>query len=296
VTTSPSRRLPALVDGELVPGDRPATVSVLDAGFRTGWGVFTTLRARGSDAPLLERHAARLAVDADAVGIAAAPADLVAAVRTLLAVERHVDEVVVRATLTAGAPVDADAWPQVPQGRATLVITLHTAPPLPAPAVRAVTHTARRWPAALKSTSYLTSVLATRDARAAGADVAVLCDGDELLETAEGNLFTLVDGGLRTPAPDGRLLPGITREVVIAVADDLGIPVSVGPVHHGDVARSQALLVTSSVAGIRTVSALDGRPLPDGAERLVELVALRERVHAELGAAPSASGTSGTSG
>lgn len=276
------RRFPAFVDGDVIPIGQPAMVSALDAGLRTGWGVFTTLRGRGADGALLERHAARLTADAAAVGIPITTDDIIISTRTLLAVERPVDEVVVRVTVTAGAPVDADTWPPVMTGRASLVITLHVAPTLPAPPARAVTHSARRWPGTVKSTSYLSSVLATRDARAAGADVAVLHDGDELLETAEGNLFAILDDELRTPAADARLLPGITRELVLAAAADLGLTVRTAPLRHRDVDRARALLVTSSVAGIRTVLSLDGRPLPDGAEQMSVVVALRDRVHPEL--------------
>jgi branched-subunit amino acid aminotransferase/4-amino-4-deoxychorismate lyase len=213
--TTRSGGFPAFVDGRVIPAGQPAMVPAHDAGFRTGWGAFTTLRARGVDAALLERHVTRLADDAAAIGIPIGADDVLVAARSLLAVERGVDQVVVRITVTAGGPVDVDAWPQVAAGHASLVITLHAAPALPAPPVRAITHDARRWPGAVKSTSYLASVLATRDARAAGADVAVLCDGDELLETAEGNLFALLDDELADAAwPDGRLLPGLTRELV----------------------------------------------------------------------------------
>jgi branched-subunit amino acid aminotransferase/4-amino-4-deoxychorismate lyase len=288
--TAASRRFPALIDGVIVAPGQPVMVSAFDAGLRTGWGVFTTLRARGAAGPLLERHAARLSADAAAVGIPIESAGIVQATRALLTVERPLDEVVVRITVTAGGPVDADAWPQVATGRASLVVTLHAAPSLPAPPVRAVTHDARRWPGAVKSTSYLPSVLATRDARAAGADVAVLLDGDELLETAEGNLFAILDDELWTPAADARLLAGITRELVLAAADDLGLTVRTAPLRRHDIGQVEALLITSSVSGIRTVLSLDGRALPDGAEQMDAVVALRGRVHPELRAATSASG------
>jgi branched-chain amino acid aminotransferase len=283
--TARSGGFPAFVDGRVIPAGQPATVSAHDAGYRTGWGVFTTLRARGADAALLERHVDRLVDDAAAVGIPIGADDVLVAARSLLAVERGRDQVVVRITVTAGEPVDVDTWPQVAAGHTSLVITLHAAPALPAPPIRAITHDARRWPGAVKSTSYLASVLATRDARAAGADVALLCDGDELLETAEGNLFALCDDDLLTPAADGRLLPGITRELVIAAAADLGLRVRTAPLRRCDVERARALLVTSSVAGIRTVRTLDGHPLPDGAELLAEVSDLRARVHPLLDAA-----------
>jgi branched-subunit amino acid aminotransferase/4-amino-4-deoxychorismate lyase len=166
----------------------------------------------------------------------------------------------VRITVTAGE-VASDAWPAAPVGRPSLLITLHPAPALPGAPVAAVTVPARRWPADLKATSYLASVLAQRAAIGAGGDVAVLVDGDELLETAEGNLVAVIDGGLVTPPADGRLLPGVTRELVLEQGRRRGLTVRIEALRHADVDRADALLVTSAVSGIRTVRLLDGRPV-----------------------------------
>ena len=273
--------LPAWVDGGLHRGADDPTVTVLDAGLRSGWGVFETLRAHGTDAWALEAHLTRLADGAARLGIAVDLAAVRGALTHTLAAPRPVDAVVIRITLTAG-PVAPDRWPTDPVGRPSLTVTLHPAPPLPAPAATAVRVTARRWPADVKTTSYVASVLATREARAAGADVAVLVDGDELLETADGNLLALVDGTLRTPPADGRLLPGVTRDLVLAAAVDLGMPVVEGPLHASDVDAAEAVLVTSTVRGVRTLSTLDGRPLDgsdaDGASPHPLVVALRTAV------------------
>jgi branched-subunit amino acid aminotransferase/4-amino-4-deoxychorismate lyase len=121
-----------------------------------------------------------------------------------------------------------------------------------------VTVTATRWPADLKATSYVASILATRQAQAAGADTAVLCDGDELLETAEGNLLAIIDGVLVTPEADGRLLPGVTRELALEEAGRLDVPVRIGPLRRDDVVRAEAVIVSSAVAGLRTLATLDG--------------------------------------
>jgi len=232
-------------------------LSPLDAGFRSGWGVFETLRAHGTATLALDAHlerlvagAARLGIDADADGVR----DELA--RTLAA-PREVDEVVVRITVTAG-PVDADAWPAVPVGEPTLAVAVHPAPPLPMPPAAAARVAARRWPADVKTTSYAASILASREARAAGADVAVLTDGDELLETAEGNLAALVDGVLVTPPADGRLLGGVMRALVLEEAVRAGVHVREAPLRHHDAERADVLLVTSAVAEVRTVHTLDG--------------------------------------
>jgi branched-subunit amino acid aminotransferase/4-amino-4-deoxychorismate lyase len=243
-----------------------ATVSPLDAGLRSGIGVFETLRAHGTAMLAPERHLDRLVASARRLDIPLDLARVSDALHTTLGASRDVREVAVRITVTAG-DVSGDEWPATPAGRPRLLITLHPAPPLPRGPLRAVTVTARRWPADLKSTSYLSSVLAQRSAVARGGDVAVLTDGDELLETAEGNLVAVIDGALVTPPTDGRLLPGVTRGLVLEEGRRLGLEVRLEPVRAGDVARAEALLVTSAVSGIRTVTMLDEVPVPGSGAR-----------------------------
>jgi len=229
----------------------------LDAGFRSGWGVFETLRAHGTATLAVDAHLARLASGATRLGIAVDVADVHEALASRLAAPRDRDEVVVRITVTAG-PVDPGSWPALPVGRPSLAITLHPAPPLPMPPVAAASVTARRWPADVKTTSYAASILATEEARAAGADVAVLVDGDELLETAEGNLLALVDGVLITPPADGRLLAGVLRGLVLEEAPRAGVGVREAPLPREVARRADLVLVTSAVAEVRTVHTLDG--------------------------------------
>ena len=252
-------RLPAWFDGGPVDPSAPA-IALLDAGLRSGLGVFETLRAHGTATLAIDRHLARLVDSAQRIGVTMDASRIQAALTVTLAAPRDVAEVAVRITLTAG-PVTTDGWPTAPTGHPTLSITLHPAPSLPLPAVTAATVTARRWPADIKSTSYLASVLAQRTALEQGADVAVLVDGEELLETAEGNLVAVIDGALVTPPADGRILPGVTCGLVLEEGAGLGLDVHREPVRHDDVARADVLLVTSAVSGIRTVSALDGRPV-----------------------------------
>jgi branched-subunit amino acid aminotransferase/4-amino-4-deoxychorismate lyase len=250
-------RLPAWAGDDLVDPTLPA-ISPLDAGLRSGIGVFETFRAHGNETLALDRHLDRLAAGAERLGIRVVRARIAEAIDRTLAAPRELDEVAVRVTVTAG-PVDVDTWPPVPGELSTLLITLHPAPQLPLPAVSAITVEARRWPADVKTTSYLASVLAQRTAIAAGVDVAVLVDGDELLETAEGNLVAIVDGGLVTPPADGRLLAGVTRDLVLEEGRRRGLEVGLRPLRRDDVAEAEALFVTSAVSGIRSVRTLDGQ-------------------------------------
>jgi branched-chain amino acid aminotransferase len=266
-------QLPAWIDGRIVTVSDPV-VSLSDVGLRSGIGVFETLRVEDARILGLREHLGRLCSGAERIGTSVEPELVTTALTQVLSVARQGTtlDLVARITLTGGPLAASANWPPRPERDATLAVTLHVAPSLPLPPARAVRVEARRWPADLKSTSYLASVLATREALARGADVGVLHDGDELLEGAEGNLLLVRDGALLTPPTDGRILPGVTRALVLDVARDIGLAVEERAVRDADVASAQALLTTSAVQRIRVLSHLDDTELPGDAPtvRLLE--------------------------
>jgi branched-chain amino acid aminotransferase len=72
---------------------------------------------------------------------------------------------------------------------------------------------------------YLNSVLAKREALASGYDEAILLDQQGYVGEATGeNCFVVRDGTLYTPPVAGGILEGITRESILRIAKDKGIP------------------------------------------------------------------------
>ena len=80
-----------------------------------------------------------------------------------------------------------------------------------------------------------------------------------VLEGTRANVLAVVAGVLRTPPLDGRILPGVTRQVLLDVADDLGVPVSIGPVPLTEVTDAEGVLLTNAVRGVRWVRRLGPR-------------------------------------
>jgi len=73
---------------------------------------------------------------------------------------------------------------------------------------------------------YLNSMLATHEATRAGYDEAILLTEDGYLADGSGeNIFVIKDGVVATPDLAASILPGITRNTVIQIAQDLGYPV-----------------------------------------------------------------------
>jgi para-aminobenzoate synthetase/4-amino-4-deoxychorismate lyase len=93
----------------------------------------------------------------------------------------------------------------------------------------------------------------------------LLCDLDGyVLETARANVFVVTgDGWLLTPPTDGRILPGVTRTRVLALADELQIPVAVRPLHLAELAAANEVFLTGSLAGVEPARCVgDRHPQP----------------------------------
>ena len=115
--------------------------------------------------------------------------------------------------------------------------------------------------AAIKSTSRMLWELLQAEARAAGADEAVLLSTrDEVLESATGNLFCLVDGRLATPAFDGSFLPGIARAILLESCGRAGIRVDERPLGADELRRAERIWSSNAVHGPRPAVILDGAP------------------------------------
>lgn len=271
--------LQAWVDGALVPL-RDATVSVLDQGFRTGEGVFETMRAYHGHAFRMSRHLDRAAAGATRLGFEIPPIEHLAhAVQTTVDANTHVsDDLAVRLTVTPG-PLDPHApWPMSSLGQPTVVVTahaLHVSPALYQHGVRAVTVPWMRELPDVKSVSYLSASMARRQARAFGADEALLCDGhDHVLEGASSNVFAVVDGRLVTPPVGSGLLAGVTRATVLELAEDEGLPAAEAPLALATLYAADELFLTASTREVVPVVRVDeteigtGRPGPVTAQLL----------------------------
>jgi branched-chain amino acid aminotransferase len=116
-----------------------------------------------------------------------------------------------------------------------------------------------------KTLAWLRSVLAvesTPDVDEGRPVEVLLADATgELLEGATTNLFAWLDGALCTPAADGRLLPGVAREMLIETARHRGVDVRERPLVCEDLIRSSAVLLTNATLPWAPLLALDGAPL-----------------------------------
>ena len=262
------------VDGELVPADE-ASINVADRGFLYGDAAFETMRAYGGEVFAWDAHANRLQETCSVLDLehGLATDDLYQRIDDTLAAN-ELSEAYVRLSITRGVqpgkltPAEAvdptvvvivkplprggsDGQP-VYEGPATLQTVTTKRVPDSAIPTRAKTH------------NYLNGILARLELRVSDADEAVMVDTDgHVAEGATSNLFFVRDNALRTPSLDGPVLPGITRRVVLDIAEQEGIPVEEGQYTPDEIRNADEVFVTNSTWEIRPVQIVDGIRIGD---------------------------------
>jgi 4-amino-4-deoxychorismate lyase len=140
--------------------------------------------------------------------------------------------------------------------------------------------------AGVKSTSYAVNIAAQEEARRRGADDAVFLSSEGMvLEGPISNVWFCEGGTLFTPSLDLGILAGVTREVVLEVADEQGIATEQGAYPLERMAAAGEVFTSSSVRELMPVVELDGRPVGDGRPG-----AMAARFQAALRAAAGGSG------
>ena len=138
----------------------------------------------------------------------------------------------------------------------------------------------------LKTIQLLPNLLAKQQAAAAGAYDALQIRDGIVTEGAHTNAFAVLDGTLRTHPTGPHILPGITREIVLEMAAEAGIPVREEAVRAAELPRLTELFFTGTTTDVMPVARLDGQPVGGGrpgpvAQLLQEK--LRERLDAVVG-------------
>jgi len=116
----------------------------------------------------------------------------------------------------------------------------------------------------LKTTSRAPWVVAQRRAEAAvpaPAEAMFVTMSGEILEGSRSNIFARVDGRWVTPPADGRILPGVTRDRLIAWLGQRGMPVEERRIQRSELLEASAVVLTGSLIGTAPLLTLDGRAL-----------------------------------
>jgi branched-chain amino acid aminotransferase len=111
--------------------------------------------------------------------------------------------------------------------------------------------------------AYVNSFTARRTAEQTGFDDGLMFDRDgHLAEASAANVFLIIGDRLLTPRLKPDVFPGITRQVVMELAAELGVEVEEGEIAQGVLAAAEGAFVCSTLMEVRAISRLGERKLP----------------------------------
>ena len=275
------------VNGELVPEDE-AAISVADRGFQYGDAAFETVRAYNGVLFEWAAHLERLRRSCEGLGMGEViPDDLQDRVTETLAAN-DLEEAYVRVSITRGIQ-PGTLTPRLEVDPSIIVVVKELPKGGPdgesrwdAPAEVETVEVRKPDPEAippnLKTHNYLNGLLARLELRepdgSVRADEALLLDSDGLVaEGTTSNVFFVEDGVLHTTALDGSVLPGVTRKVVLELAEAEGIAVETGRYPLERLHAADEVFLTNTTGEVWPVARLDDTRFETGpvTERLAEL-------------------------
>lgn len=260
------------VNGELKPRAE-ARVSVFDSVVQGGDAVWEGLRVYNGRVAALSAHLARLQNSAKALAFAAVPSskEIREAVFETLKANDMRDGAHIRLTLTRGEKITSGMNPKLNQSGCSLIVLAEWKPPVYSDdGIRLVTASTRRnTPSCLDSkihhNNLLNNILASIEANVAGVDSAIMLDLNGFVsETNDTNLFMVRDGTVRTPHADA-CLPGLTRQMVLDICHDQGIPAAERNLSLTELYTADEVFTSGTMGELTPVLEADGRVIGNGA-------------------------------
>lgn len=262
-----SRRV-IYLNGSSVDEDS-ARVSILDRGFQFGDSVYEVIRCYNGVPFLLDEHLERLSRSLSELGIPSPrPLDKVRELCAEAARECGKNPSILYMQITRGV---ANRSYSPPSGLTPTWVLYCEEQCLRDQSVyisgvSAVILPDIRWLRCdIKTTSLVASVFQKMRARGMNADdVLVEREGLGVVESGSGNLFVVKNGRLTT-APEGRfILTGISRQLVLRLAEDMDLEVDLAYPARADVYGADEVFITSTTAEVLPVATVDSRDI--GAE------------------------------
>jgi branched-chain amino acid aminotransferase len=242
---------------------KEAKISVSDHGFLYGFGLFQTVRAYNGKLFLIDKHLTRLEEAAGIIGIASKlkGIDLKKACYDTLEAN-HLKEARVRLTVTNGENTDLP-WADS-SGAPNIIVTAVPYTPFSEQkyaqgfkvGIASVRRMGQSVISSIKSVNYLMNVMARMDAASKGLDETVFLNEEGYIaEGGGGNIFFVREGRLVTPNVKSGIIPGVTREVVLELAEKMGIAVTEGTVGIGVFRKCDEVFMTNALIEIMPITA-----------------------------------------
>jgi branched-chain amino acid aminotransferase len=256
------------VGGKLLPRNE-AKVSVFDSSVQGGDAVWEGLRVYEGKIFCLDQHLRRLEDSARALAFADIPSrDAVKqAILDTLEANGMTDGVHIRLTLTRGEKITSGMDPRLnTSGSCLIVLAEWKAPVYDPQGIKLITASIRRnnpqfLDSKIHHNNLLNNIIAKIEANLAGADDAIMLDGQGFVsETNATNLFITRGGKLFTPHADS-CLPGITRRIVLEICQEADIPWQEKNISLAECYNADEVFVSGTMGELTPVYEIDGRTI-----------------------------------
>jgi D-alanine transaminase len=241
-----------------------ARIGVEDRGFQFADGVYEVIRVYQGRAFALGEHLDRLKRSAEGISLPLPmPLESLSGEIRRLIGRSGLVEGMVYLQLTRGDAARNHAFPQCTP---TLLFHVRELEPVGEPGrcdgLTLLSVPDERWKKCwIKSIALLPNVLAKNAALAAGADEAVFIDDGIVTECSSSNIFVVKSGRVATHPVGSKVLGGITREAIIAVAGAAGVAVEERPVTEAEAIMADEVFVASTTREIGWVKRWNDRAL-----------------------------------
>lgn len=259
------------LQGAYVP-EEEARVPVADRGFLFGDSIYETVRALGGRILFWDDHAGRLLRSAERleIPISPAPYDLLDVIHQLLR-KNEIDDARMRIIVSRGIGSRNQlegfdpTWVVLVEPFTTLSDNEYESG-VAAVIVTVARHSKASLDPEIKSSNLLNNLLARREARRQDAAEGIMLNSDRLLaEGAHSNLFWVTKQGiLRTPSRTCGILPGVTRQKILMIADSLSIEVEEVEAHPEQLDEAEEIILTSTSWEVLAVTTYNGAKVGSG--------------------------------
>ena len=272
------------VNGKIVPRNE-ARVSVFDSVVQGGDAVWEGLRVYKGRIAALSGHLERLQNSAKTLAFESVPSsdEVRDAIFSTLQANGMRDETHIRLTLTRGEKITSGMNPRFNQAGCSLIVLAEWKPPVYSDSgITVVTASTRRnttqcLDSKIHHNNLLNNILASIEANVANVDAAVMLDIDGFVsETNDTNIFMVRNGMLLTPFADS-CLPGLTRQMILDIAEREGISAREQNLSITDLYTADEVFTTGTMGELTPILMADGRTIGQG--RCGELTARLQTMH-----------------
>ena len=255
------------LNGEYLPINE-AKISVLDRGFIFGDGVYEVIPAYGGKALRFEQHMQRLQNSLDAVRITNPLSNTQwQNILDKLITETGSQDQYLYLHITRGVASRDHRFPDETKPTVFVMSSIlqPVDPELLEKGISAVTLDDIRWQHCnIKAIALLPNILLRQQAVDQDAMEAILIRDGDMTEGAASNIFIVSDGVIKTPAKGKKLLPGITRDLVVELAKTHNMPVEEVSITEKEFLAADEIWLTSSTKEILPVTRINEQQVGNG--------------------------------